>query len=71
MFDDKRSKRVVLVAHCLLNQNARIDRYAFFPGAMGKAAQVLLDTDAKGAAFCSRCQRRLEAAGRLAEDGKL
>jgi archaemetzincin len=25
----------------------------------------LLDTDAKGAAFCSRCQRRLEAAGRL------
>jgi archaemetzincin len=24
----------------------------------------LLDTDAKGAAFCSRCQRRLEAAGR-------
>ena len=31
----------------------------------------LLDTDAKGAAFCSRCQRRLEAAGRLAEDGKL
>ena len=44
MFDDKRSKRVVLVAHCLLNQNARIDRYAFFPGAMGKAAQVLLDS---------------------------
>jgi archaemetzincin len=26
----------------------------------------LLDTDAKRAAFCSRCQRRLEAAGRLA-----
>jgi len=25
----------------------------------------LLDTDAKGAAFCSRCQRRLVAAGRL------
>ena len=27
----------------------------------------LLDTDAKGAAFCSRCQRRLERAGRLGE----
>jgi archaemetzincin len=25
----------------------------------------LLDTDAKGAAFCSRCQRRLVAAGRM------
>jgi archaemetzincin len=28
-------------------------------------ANSLLDTDAKGVAFCSRCQRRLEAAGRL------
>jgi predicted secreted protein len=44
MFDDERSKRVILVAHCLLNQNARIDRYAFFPGAMGKTAQVLIDS---------------------------
>ena len=25
----------------------------------------LLDTDAKGAAFCSRCRRRLERAGHL------
>jgi predicted secreted protein len=34
MFTDKRSKRVVLVAHCLLNQNAKIDRCAHFGGAV-------------------------------------
>ena len=33
-----------MVAHCLLNQNARIDRCAYFPGAMGEAAQALLDS---------------------------
>lgn len=44
MFGDMRSKKVILVAHCLLNQNARIDKCAYFPGAMGEAAQVLLDS---------------------------
>jgi len=44
MFDDRRSKRIILVVHCLLNQNARIDRYAHYPGATGKTAQVLLDS---------------------------
>jgi len=44
MFEDARSKKVVLVVHCLLNQNARIDTCAYFPGAMGKVAQVLVDS---------------------------
>ena len=44
MFDDARSKKIVLVAHCLLNQNARIDTCAYFPGAMGEAAHLLVDS---------------------------
>jgi predicted secreted protein len=44
MFNDSRSKKVVLVAHCLLNQNARIDTCAFFPGAMGDIARALVDS---------------------------
>jgi len=44
MFNDSRSKQVVLVAHCLLNQNARIDGCAFFPGAMGDIARALVDS---------------------------
>jgi predicted secreted protein len=44
MFEDRRSKRVVLVAHCVLNQNARIDGCAYFPGAMDEAARVIVDS---------------------------
>jgi len=44
MFTDSRSKKVILVAHCLLNQNARIDRCAYFPGAMGDIARALVDS---------------------------
>jgi predicted secreted protein len=44
VFNDSRSKKVVLVAHCLLNQNARIDGCAFFPGAMGEIARALVDS---------------------------
>ena len=44
MFDDARSKKVLLAVHCLLNQNARLDRCAYFPGAMGEAAQVLIES---------------------------
>lgn len=43
MFTDKRSKRVVLVAHCILNHNARIDECAYYPGAMTDIVQVLAD----------------------------
>ena len=41
MFEDKRSKRVVLVIHCILNQNARIDNCAYYPGPMTDILQVL------------------------------
>jgi predicted secreted protein len=32
MFDDQRSKKVVFLAHCILNQNAKLDCCAYFPG---------------------------------------
>lgn len=43
MFTDKRSKRVVLVVHCILNHNARIDECAYYPGAMTDIVQVLME----------------------------
>jgi len=43
MFTDARSKKVILVAHCILNQNAKIDRCAHYPGAMREVTQALLD----------------------------
>lgn len=46
MFTDARSKRILLVAHCLLNQNAKLDRCAFYPGAIREAAQYILDSGA-------------------------
>lgn len=44
MFEDKRSKRVLLVAHCVLNQNAKIDRCAHYPGAIQEAAVALIES---------------------------
>lgn len=43
MFTDARSKKVILVAHCILNQNAKIDRCAHYPGAMREVIQTLLE----------------------------
>ena len=43
MFEDKRSKRVLLVAHCVLNQNVKIDRCAHYPGMIEQVSQVLID----------------------------
>jgi len=43
VFNDKRSKRVVLAIHCILNHNARFDGCAFYPGAMADLVQVLMD----------------------------
>lgn len=43
MFTDARSKKVILVSHCILNQNAKIDRCAYYPGAMREVTQALLD----------------------------
>lgn len=43
MFTDGRSKRVVLLAHCALNQNAISDGTADYPGAHGALIRMLLD----------------------------
>lgn len=44
MFDDKRSKKAVFVAHCILNQNAKLDKCAHYPGPIRETAQLLLDS---------------------------
>jgi len=41
-FDDARSKKVMFVAHCILNQNARINTCAYTPAAIPKIPQCLL-----------------------------
>lgn len=46
MFQDKRSKKIVLVAHCVLNQNSKIDACAHYPGAILEAAESLLHSGA-------------------------
>ena len=42
MFTDARSKRVIFVAHCLLNQNSISDGTADYPGANEEILQILL-----------------------------
>ena len=45
MFNDARSKSVVFVAHCILNQNAISDGTASFPGCMKDIVEVLWSSD--------------------------
>ncbi len=45
MFADKRSKKVLLIAHCILNQNAKINHCAHYPGAIREVAQILIDAE--------------------------
>ncbi|HTP89506.1 MAG TPA: hypothetical protein VMJ34_21295 [Bryobacteraceae bacterium] len=42
MFTDERSRRVIFVAHCVLNQNTKIDKCARYPGAMREMAMALV-----------------------------
>ena len=42
MFTDSRSKRIVLVAHCVLNQNSISDGTADFPGSVSEIVSFLL-----------------------------
>ena len=42
MFDDQRGRRVVILAHCILNQNAKLDRCAHCPGAISEVLGLLL-----------------------------
>ena len=45
MFTDGRSKRVVFIAHCLLNQNAISDGTAVYPAAFQNIIKALLSAD--------------------------
>ena len=42
-FTDRRSRRVVVLAHCILNQNAKLDRCAHCPGAVTGVVEALLE----------------------------
>lgn len=44
MFTDKRSKKIILVAHCILNQNAKLDRCAHYHGAVPNLARLLVES---------------------------
>lgn len=43
MFADKRSKKVVLVSHCILNQNTKLDACAHYPGAIKEVMLRFID----------------------------
>ena len=45
VFTDARSKKVVIVAHCVLNQNARIDTCATAPAVFPKVVETLMERD--------------------------
>lgn len=45
MFNDKRSKKVVFVSHCILNQNTKLDACAHYPGAIREMAEVIFGAD--------------------------
>jgi predicted secreted protein len=45
MFQDQRGKKILLVAHCILNQNSKIDACAYYPGTIQEAAQAVLDAN--------------------------
>ena len=45
MFTDGRSKKVVLIAHCLLNQNSISDGTAVYPAAFKDVINIFLDAD--------------------------
>lgn len=45
MFTDGRSKKVVFIAHCFLNQNAISDGTAVYPAAFKKVIEVFLNLD--------------------------
>jgi predicted secreted protein len=42
-FEDARSKKVMIVAHCVLNQNARIDTCATAPAVFPKVLEALME----------------------------
>lgn len=45
MFNDKRSKRVIFITHCILNQNVELDGCARYPGVITEIAEYLIKSD--------------------------
>lgn len=45
MFSDQRSKRIVLVSHCILNQNSISDGTADFPGTNASIVKLLMESN--------------------------
>ena len=45
MFTDGRSKKVIFIAHCLLNQNSISDGTAVYPAAFKEIIRMFLDAD--------------------------
>jgi len=45
VFNDLRSRRVVIIAHCLLNQNSISDGTADFPSQFKKIIELLMDNE--------------------------
>lgn len=45
MYNDGRSRRVVCLAHCLLNQNAISDGTTVYPAAFREVVSLFLDAD--------------------------
>jgi len=31
LFSDKRSRKIALIANCIINQNSKVDKYALYP----------------------------------------
>ena len=45
MFTDKRSKKIIFLSHCILNQNSISDGTADFPGTNGEVLKLLIQSD--------------------------
>jgi predicted secreted protein len=45
LIEDKRSKKVAFVAHCLLNQSAKVNGYAFFPAMVDEVIDLFRKHD--------------------------
>jgi predicted secreted protein len=45
IFKDKRSKKVVFLAHCIINQNAKSDGTSSYPGFIREIMELLHSTD--------------------------
>jgi predicted secreted protein len=45
MFDDARSKKIIFIAHCMLNQNSVSDGTAEYPGSIQEIIRFIIDSN--------------------------